>query len=224
MLVLAGPLDATLVQIAAIQTLPPGPCRLILDVASVKEPVSRAARGLAGFVATHPIAGSERSGPAAARANLFAGRTWTLDVAATSADRAAARAFVEALGAHAIEIESAEHDRTIALTSHLPQLLSVALGSLVAPRMADERTRELCGTGIRSLLRLSGSSWPMWRAVLDANSVSVAQEVRRLAAILTEAAESLENHSVDALAARFTTASAAVAQLGDVVTDQKEPS
>jgi prephenate dehydrogenase len=77
---------------------------------------------------------------------------------------------------------------------------------------------------MRSLLRLAGSSWPMWRAVLDANSVSVAQEVRRLAAILTEAAESLEAHATGALASRFSTANAAVARLGESPTDQKEPS
>jgi prephenate dehydrogenase len=64
----------------------------------------------------------------------------------------------------------------------------------------------------------------MWRAVLDANSVYVAQEVRRLAAILTEAAETLETHTVDALAARFSSANAAVARLADLPTDQKEPS
>ncbi len=221
---LAGPLEATLAQLAQIAQLPPGPCRLILDVASVKEPVSRAGRGVPGFVATHPIAGSERSGPGAARADLFDGRTWTLDADAAPTDRAAVRAFVEALGARALEIGSAEHDRTIALTSHLPQLVSVALGSLVDARLDDAHTRELCGTGLRSLLRLGGSSWPMWRAVLDANSVYVAQEVRRLAAILTEAAETLETHTVDALAARFSSANAAVARLADLPTDQKEPS
>ncbi len=223
-LVLAGPLDAVLAQLRELARLPPGPCRLIMDVASVKEPVSQAARGVTGFVATHPIAGSERSGPAAARADLFEGRTWTLDAAAAPADRAAARAFIEAFGARPLEIASAEHDRTIALTSHLPQLVSVALGSLVAARLDDAHTRELCGTGMRSLLRLGGSSWTMWRAVLDANSVSVAQEVRRLAAILTEAADSLETHSTGALAARFTTANAAVARLSEFPTDQKEPS
>jgi prephenate dehydrogenase len=224
-LVLAGPLDAILAQLAELKRLPPGPCNLIIDVASVKLPVSRAAGALAGFVATHPIAGSERSGPAAARADLFTGRTWTLDANAAPADRVAARAFIEdVLGARPLEIASDEHDRTIALTSHLPQLVSVALGSLLDARLDDAHTRELCGTGIRSLMRLGGSSWPMWRTILDANAVSIAQEVRRLAAILTEAAESLETHATDALAARFTSANAAIARLTDIPTDQKEPS
>jgi prephenate dehydrogenase len=223
-LVLAGPLDAILAQLGELVRLPPGPCRLILDVASVKEPVSHVAADLTGFVATHPIAGSERSGPAAARADLFAGRTWTLDADAVPADRVAARAFIEALGARPLEIASDEHDRTIALTSHLPQLVSVALGSLVDARLDDARTRELCGTGMRSMLRLAGSSWTMWRAVLDANAVSIAQEVRRLAAVLTEAADSLETHATGTLAARFTSANSAVARLGGPPTDQKEPS
>jgi len=222
--VLAGPLDATLAHLGELATLPPGPCRLIVDVASVKEPVSLAARGVRGFVATHPIAGSERSGPAAARADLFARRTWTIDADAPPSARTAARALIESLGARPLEIASSEHDRTIALTSHLPQLVSVALGSQLDARLGDAHVPELCGSGIRSLLRLGGSSWEMWRAVLDANAVSIAQEVRRLAAILTEAAESLETHGVDALAARFASANSAVARLGAPPIDQKEPS
>jgi prephenate dehydrogenase len=214
-LALCGPLDATLEQLAWLQARRAVDITAIVDVASVKEPVAQAGRGLVQFVPSHPIAGSERSGPEHARADLFDGRVWTLDADADPAAREIVRTFVETLGARPFVIGSAEHDRTIALTSHLPQLLSVALGARLAERLDEPGTLELCGTGMRSLLRLAGSSWPLWRAVFGANSVALAQEVRALADVLIGAAESLETQSVDALGPRFTTAAAAVARLGD---------
>jgi prephenate dehydrogenase len=222
-LVLAGPLEVTLAQLADLCLAPP-PCALIVDVASVKTPVSLAGRGLPAFVATHPIAGSERSGPAAARADLFEGRIWTIDADAASEPRSAARAFIESLGARVVDIASDEHDRTIALTSHLPQIASVALGMLLSERLGDERTRDLCGTGMRSMLRLGGSAWTVWRAVLSANSTHVAQEVRRLATILSEAAQALETQHVDDLAAGFRAAAAAAASVERAANDRKAES
>lgn len=221
LLALAGPLEATIEQIAHLRKIGPGELTAVFDVASVKETVAEAGRGLARFVPSHPIAGSERSGPEHARADLFKSRVWTIDPQADPIARGAVRALIEALGARPFEIESAEHDRTIALTSHLPQLLSVALGARLAERLGEPGTVELCGTGMRSLLRLAGSSWSLWRAVFGANSVHLAQEVRALADILNESAESLETHSFDALGPRFTTAAAAVARLGDSAIAQK---
>ena len=126
-LVLAMPLDGILALVRDFVAAPPA-AALTLDVASVKVPVAEAARGLEGFVATHPIAGSERSGPSAARADLFDGRTWTIDAAAAPDAARRRRGFVRELGARPIAIGNAEHDREIALASHLPQVLSVALG------------------------------------------------------------------------------------------------
>ena len=74
---------------------------------------------------------------------------------------------------------------------------------------------------MRSMVRLGASSWPMWRAVLAANSVSIAQEVRRLAAILSTFAELLETQRVDGIEPNFAAARAAVAHLDDAVTDRK---
>ena len=213
---LAGPVEATVAQLGELASLRPGPSA-VFDVASVKAPVTAAAAAAAieNFVATHPIAGSERSGPAAARADLFAGRTWTYDPSANPQALRVVLETVQALGARPFAIGSAEHDRTIALTSHLPQILSVALGSALEERLDELQVRELCGTGMRSMLRLSDSSWAMWRAVLAANSVSLAQEVRRLAAILGEAAGALETGESDRLRDRFSSAARAVNRLNE---------
>jgi prephenate dehydrogenase len=219
-LILSAPLEATLAGLAELAALastarlPPA----VFDVASVKVPVARAGTAVPGFVATHPIAGSERSGPAAAHAGLFAGRVWTYDADAPAAGRERARDFIGAMGARPLAVPNGEHDRIVALTSHLPQLVSVALGAQLAPAAADETVAALCGTGIASMLRLAGSSWTMWRAILEANALPISQEVRRLAAILSDVAEDLESGAAANLAGRFEAAAAAAARLGANVT------
>ncbi|MFY9780228.1 MAG: prephenate dehydrogenase/arogenate dehydrogenase family protein [Candidatus Baltobacteraceae bacterium] len=211
-LVLATPLEVTLATLATLVDEPPA-AGLILDVASLKAPVARAGAGLQGFVPTHPIAGSERSGPQAARADLFAGKVWTYEPGAAPQAVERARAFIEALGARPVPLDSVEHDRIVALTSDLPQLAAVALGALLGSRLGEPAVAELCGTGMRGAIRLSASPWSMWRSILEANGASVAQEVRALSAILSEFAVALEAGKPDRLAPRFAAAAAAVALL-----------
>ncbi len=225
-LVLAAPLDATLDQLRDLRAAfaneadargasatRRGRPRLILDVASVKTPVAAAGRALAEFVPTHPIAGSQRSGPHAARADLFVDRVWTIDPNVAPEALGLARAFVGAMGARAVELESGEHDRIVARTSHLPQLLSVALGAILAPAAADARTRALCGTGAASMLRLAESSWPLWRPILTENAALVSQEVRALAAVLSDVAAALDAGDHASLATLFASSAAAAVRL-----------
>jgi prephenate dehydrogenase len=208
--VLAAPLDATLAQLAELAASPPPHVELILDVASVKVPVARAGAALAAFVASHPIAGSERSGPAAARGDLFENRVWSYDAAAPAGTRERAVSFIEAMGARPVAIASPEHDRVVALTSHLPQLVAVALGARLESRLDDSGSvSAFCGTGMQSMLRLAGSSWAVWEAVLRANARPVAQEVRALGNILSDIAEALDDDAPDTLAERFSQAAAA---------------
>jgi len=213
-LVIAAPVDATVTLLRAYVATPPH-ASLVIDVASVKTPIARAGAGLGAFVATHPIAGSERSGPDAADAALFRGRTWTYDAVAdaTPALAARARAFITSLGARPIAIASDEHDRIVALTSHLPQVLAVALGARLDAARDDARVPELCGTGIASMLRLGGSSWRVWEAILSANAPPVAQELRSFANVLISLAENLEAGRTDVWAERFAASASAVARL-----------
>jgi prephenate dehydrogenase len=211
-LVLATPLEVTLATLARLVRDPPQ-AGLILDVASLKAPVVRAGAGLTSFVPTHPIAGSERSGPEAARADLFAGKVWTYEPAAPPQAVERARAFIEALGARPVPVDSDEHDRIVALTSDLPQLAAVALGALLASRLEEPAVTELCGTGVRGAIRLGASPWSMWRSILEANRGPVAREVRSLSAILSEFAEALEAGKTGALAPRFAAAAATAALL-----------
>ncbi|MDQ2857238.1 MAG: prephenate dehydrogenase/arogenate dehydrogenase family protein [Candidatus Eremiobacteraeota bacterium] len=214
LLVLAAPPDATLSHLTDLGARAYR-ARLVIDVGSVKTPVARAAANVRRFVGTHPIAGSERSGPGAARADLFVGRTWTYDAAAAPENAARASEFIEAMGATPWPIANEEHDRIVAATSHLPQLLSVALGARLAGCLDDRNATVLCGTGVRSMLRLAGSSWRLWRPILAQNATPVAQEVRRLVDILTGVAADLDAGRLERIGDRFADAAAAIARLGD---------
>lgn len=152
---------------------------VVTDVGSIKgDPLRHVLRAvtpdqLARYVGSHPMAGSERSGPLAASAGLFDGRPWAVtphDLADPEATR-----LVEELavlcGATPIRLTPEEHDRAVARTSHLPQLVS----ALVAARLADAPVQHLAlsGQGVRDVTRIAGSDPGLWQQIIAANAESV---------------------------------------------------
>lgn len=133
----------------------------LIDVASVKaqpqQQIERLSPALDRYVPTHPLGGGEGSGPDAARSDLFRGRSWVLcaDPARPTARTAAVVALIQACGAHPVWLSAPEHDRLLAVTSHLPQLLASALAAEVEQAFGtstavpteggarDERSRSL---------------------------------------------------------------------------------
>lgn len=164
--------------------------QLILDVGSVKVPIVEAGRGVANFVATHPLAGSERSGPDAARGTLFFGKPWIYVPPAGKALEMRARDFIAAMGARAIASDAAVHDDLLALTSHVPQLFATLFSKTFRQQsMADAES--FCGPVAAELLRLGNSNAELWREIFSYNSENVARHARDLAAKLTAAAQAL---------------------------------
>src|SRR5579871_3394244 len=155
----------TIVQLLERFRRTPPPASLVFDVGSVKAPIVAAAEGFAPFAGTHPIAGASTGGPAGAAADLFRDRVWVVDTSAAPDARARVTALVEAFGARPIPMNAAVHDRAIARTSHLPQLVATALASLLEESLADPATCALCGPGIRSMTRLGSSPWSMWEGI-----------------------------------------------------------
>jgi prephenate dehydrogenase len=209
-LVLATPLAATLELLARLRfarCLPP----LVIDVASLQVPVAAAGAALTPFVPTHPIAGSELSGPEAGRPDLFAGRTWAYEPDRPAAARTAAVALIRQMGAVPFAVDAAVHDRAMALTSMLPQLVGTALACRLAQRLKDPAVADLVGPGMRSSVRLGASPWSMWRSILDYNRDAAAQEVRSLSAILSDVADALASGNLAELEPLFRTAAQAVA-------------
>jgi prephenate dehydrogenase len=187
---------------------------LVFDVASVKLPVVEAARALTHFVASHPLAGRELGGFAAADPALFEGRTWAIAPSRDAAAQARLQEFVKALGARPLVIAAEEHDRLVAVSSHLPQLLSVVLGAELADAGdADERVYDLCGPGMRSMLRLARSDAALWAPIAQANAAAVAEALEAVAGALQALATGLRAGDLEALSAAFADAHRAVAGL-----------
>jgi prephenate dehydrogenase len=155
----------------------------VVDTASVKAGILRDVRQALGeaphYVGTHPMAGRERSGPGAARADLFAGRPWVVvphDAEARSVNRA--RALVAACEGVPVEMAAAAHDAAVALVSHVPQVAA----SLVAARLAEGATEALplTGQGLRDVTRVAASDPDLWVDVLAANPEPVAHLLSEL--------------------------------------------
>lgn len=138
---------------------------------SVMAPLRHAGQG-SDFVAGHPFAGSERSGLAAARDDLFHGRPWFVD-----RDTPQVREMIEATGAHQVVVDAREHDEAMAFTSHLPQVLSTALASLVEKKKIDP---QFVGSGLRTFLRLAASPYDVWSPVLEANGANLQRALDEL--------------------------------------------
>jgi prephenate dehydrogenase len=199
-LAIAAHLEPTLREIARLKHASGGSARLIVDVASVKLPVVRAAEGLRDFVATHPMAGTERSGVRAARADLFDGRPWAYVPSGDDERDRRARQFIESMGAIPVAMAADEHDRAVALASHLPQLVASCYAVLLR---ADDDARRLAGPVARELLRIAGMSFEMWRDILKANAAEIEPALRSLITQLEAAADALARGDAEDLRLLF---------------------
>lgn len=193
LIVVAVPPDVTADVIEAELTAHPD--AVVTDVASVKlEPFDELRRrgiDLTRYIGSHPLAGRERGGAISARADLFIGRPWV--VCRDEQTRAADLALVEALaldvGALLLEMTPQEHDRAVALTSHVPQVVA----SLLAGRLAeaDEGSLRLAGQGVRDTTRIAASAPELWVQILGANAAPVVELLDALAGDLREVADAL---------------------------------
>ncbi len=128
------------------------------------------------FVAGHPLAGSHESGLSAARADLFRNAVWFVD----RNEPLVARMILDC-GAQQELVDAGEHDAAVALTSHLPQILSTALAAYLEERGIEDR---FAGGGLRTFLRLAGSDASVWMPVLEANRANIAPHADAIALIV----------------------------------------
>ncbi|HEV8628908.1 MAG TPA: prephenate dehydrogenase/arogenate dehydrogenase family protein, partial [Thermoanaerobaculia bacterium] len=144
------------------------------------------------FVGGHPMAGSEESGYEAARPELFAGAAWALVGEGEPAARVAR--LVRALGAAPVACDATAHDRVVALTSHLPQLLATALAAELETVAAagEPLAAALLGPGGRDFLRLAGGSFAVWGDILEHNRAEVERALEGVRGRATLPAAALE--------------------------------
>lgn len=171
---------------AAMRALVPhlGPRTLVTDGGSTKADVVAAARAIFGdkigrFVPGHPIAGAEKSGVAAARADLYRDRRVVLTPLAENAAAAvgAVRTVWELCGARVSELAPAEHDAVFAAVSHLPHLLAFALVHDLASRDNADQLFGFAAGGFRDFTRIASSHPEMWRDICLANRRALLKEL-----------------------------------------------
>jgi prephenate dehydrogenase len=200
--VVAAPPDVTGQEvIAALQRWPEA---IVMDIASVKTAIAReideaVALGRISqddtlrYIGTHPMAGRERSGPVAARGELFTAAPWVL---CTQPDTPKHVIYVASdvarlLGATIYHMSPEEHDEAVAQISHLPQIAA----SLLASRLQGTSTQalQLAGNGLRDTTRIAASDPSLWVQILTANAEQILPELHgmkddldRLIATLSE--------------------------------------
>lgn len=177
---LARPIEGILATIDGIDALAK-PGALITDAGSTKRAiVDRASSAIrrGRFVGGHPMAGKESSGVEHADADLFRGRPYVL----TSRD-AELESWIERIGAHLVFLSPEEHDRLVAVTSHLPQLISTALASVIG---AEADAAQVAGPAAQDLTRLAASPYEIWRDIFATNAEPIDSALRAFIAKLEE--------------------------------------
>jgi prephenate dehydrogenase len=192
------------------------PAAIVMDAGSTKRDVVAAARAALGakiaqFVPAHPIAGAERSGAAAASADLFRGKRVVLAPLPENpaASLAAAEAAWTACGARVTRMSAEEHDAVFAAVSHLPHLLAYALVHEFAGRGNSAQLFGYAAGGFRDFTRIASSHPEMWRDICVANREPLLAELDRYAEKLRALRPLLERGDGAALEKLFAEARAA---------------
>ena len=178
---------------------------VVTDVGSVKAGPLEEVRGLVPeealrrYVGSHPMAGSERSGPLAASAALFDGRPWAVaphDISAAGAVEVVTDLAL-ACGATPFRFTPEEHDEAVARTSHLPHLLAVIAAGRLAT--APREHLALSGQGVRDVTRIAAGDPRLWEQILVANTDAVSILLRQVRSDVDALLEALETGSRPAL-------------------------
>ena len=204
LVVLAMPVDVL------VRTLPAlldaaRPSQTFIDVGSTKRALAEAVAGHPNrpcYVACHPMAGTERSGPDAAVDNLFRNR-FTLIIDPERSDPAAlarVRTLWERVGAVLAEMSAPEHDRTAALLSHMPHVLAYALARTIKEAERNQALNaRFAGGGLASMTRIAHSPISMWQPIFRQNRGPLLEAVDAFAEHLAAFRKAIEEDDDAAL-------------------------
>jgi prephenate dehydrogenase len=166
---------------------------------------------LSQFVGGHPIAGAEKSGVTAAKADLFIGKNVVLTPTENTSSEAIklVRELWQSAGANVSEMTAQAHDQIFAAVSHLPHLLAFALVSDLANRPNAKQLFDFAASGFRDFTRIAGSSPEMWRDISLANKTALLSELEAYQAEISALQHLLKNEDSEGLQAMFEHASRA---------------
>jgi cyclohexadieny/prephenate dehydrogenase len=189
--VFCAPVDRIADQIvASAPNCAPG--TLLTDAGSTKAEIVRRVEGRlpqgVDFVGSHPLAGSEKRGPEYADGDLFQDRLTIVTQTPATDPSALARtaAFWQALGSHVEVMDPEDHDRALALTSHLPHLVAASVAGILPPEL-----RGLTASGFRDTTRVAAGDPTLWTGVFAQNRLAVLNALERLEVRLSQFREAL---------------------------------
>ena len=186
---------------------------IVTDVGSVKADVVRELESLikksgAHFIGSHPMAGGEKMGVLAARADLFVNALIILTPTKKSPAAAVRKLdkFWKSLGARTLRLDAAQHDLLVARSSHLPHVVAATLANLVLHPGQPKAQSALCANGFRDTTRIASGSPEMWRDIALANRKHLARSVDAFAAELKKFQSALKAGDAVAVEQFFATA------------------
>jgi prephenate dehydrogenase len=189
------------------------PGAMVTDVGSVKASVVReleslVARAGAHFVGSHPMAGAEKTGVRAARADLFK-QTVCVVTPTRKTNRAAlkkVKQFWSAVGSCVLELKPEMHDLLVSRSSHLPHIIAATLASQVLNPVSPRHQAALCANGFRDTTRIASGSPEMWRDIALANRSNLAKSLDAFIADLQKFQRVLKKGDAKAITKFFETA------------------
>jgi len=183
---------------------------IVTDVGSVKADVVRELESLvkksgAHFIGSHPMAGGEKMGVLAARADLYADAVCVVTPTKKSNARAVRKLeqFWKSLGARTLRLAAARHDLLVSRSSHLPHVVAATLVNLVLNPATTQTQVGLCATGFRDTTRIASGSPEMWRDIVLANRKNVARSVDAFVAELKKFQSALKRDDAMAVEGFF---------------------
>jgi prephenate dehydrogenase len=178
------------------------PTTLLTDVGSTKAEIVRRARMGFGnatgmrFLPGHPMAGKEHSGIEHADPGLFEGAAWILTPFADTKS-AAHRQFeqlIKSIGAKVVHMDIDRHERLCAWISHLPQMVSTAVASVLLEEFGSkDRLSEIGGRALREITRTASSPYSMWRDIAHTNAANIEEALLKLEQRLAHIRENLKS-------------------------------
>jgi prephenate dehydrogenase len=169
---------------------------IISDVSSIKKPVMDLIR-LPNFIGGHPMAGSERTGYSCSNASLFENALYVLCIGdGSSVKETEIKAFedlIRSIGAAPVRMPAEEHDRRVAVISHLPHVAASAL-SLLASRQNDAQMAALAAGGFRDITRIASADPSLWAGITEASSPALVPVLEKYIELLEQVKSQLKNH------------------------------
>jgi len=188
---------------------------VVTDVGSVKTGVVReleplVAKAGAHFVGSHPMAGAEKTGVSAARADLFMHAVCVVTPTRKSSPAAVRKVeqFWEALGARTLRLAPAAHDLLVSRASHLPHVLAATLARYVLKPAHPQSQAALCANGFRDTTRIASGSPEMWRDIALANRKNLGRALENFISDLKKFRRDLSRADAQAVTKFFETAKA----------------